>query len=80
MPVDRLHHAHFSEDNQAAALRGLHRRRRHAHAAVLIGVAVATMITLIWWLYGNRLWKKARREGNFAFILSKSEARGITCR
>jgi hypothetical protein len=29
---------------------------------------MATSITLIWWLYGYRLWKAARREGNFALI------------
>jgi hypothetical protein len=29
---------------------------------------VAIILTLIWWLYGYRLWKQARREGNFALI------------
>jgi hypothetical protein len=29
---------------------------------------MATVITLIWWLYGYRLRKLARREGNFALI------------
>jgi hypothetical protein len=29
---------------------------------------VATLLTLIWWLYGYRLWKRARREGNFTLI------------
>jgi hypothetical protein len=29
---------------------------------------LAFLITFIWWLYGYRLWKQARREGNFALI------------
>jgi hypothetical protein len=29
---------------------------------------MATVLTLIWWLYGYRLWKRAKREGNFALI------------
>jgi hypothetical protein len=29
---------------------------------------VATLLTLIWRLYGYRLWKQARHEGHFAFI------------
>jgi hypothetical protein len=29
---------------------------------------MATMLTLIWWLYGYRLWKAAKREGHFALI------------
>jgi hypothetical protein len=29
---------------------------------------MATMLTIIWWLYGYRLWKQSRREGNFTII------------
>jgi hypothetical protein len=29
---------------------------------------MGTLITLIWWLYGYRLWKAARREGSFVLI------------
>ena len=29
---------------------------------------MATMLTFIWLVYGHRLWKQARREGNFALI------------
>lgn len=32
------------------------------------GQAMAVVITLIWWLYGYRLWKQARREGCFALV------------
>jgi hypothetical protein len=29
---------------------------------------MASLLTFIWWLYGYRLWKRARREGCFAII------------
>jgi hypothetical protein len=29
---------------------------------------MATVLTLIWSLYGYRFWKRAKREGNFALI------------
>jgi hypothetical protein len=29
---------------------------------------MATVLTIIWWLYGYRLWKQGRREGNFTLI------------
>jgi hypothetical protein len=29
---------------------------------------MATLLVLIWWLYGYRLWKQGRREGNFTII------------
>jgi hypothetical protein len=30
---------------------------------------MATLLTIIWWLYGYRLWKQALRERHFALIL-----------
>jgi hypothetical protein len=29
---------------------------------------MAIILTIIWWLYGYRLWKQARREGHFAIV------------
>jgi hypothetical protein len=29
---------------------------------------LATVLTIIWWLYGYRLWKQSRREGAWTII------------
>jgi hypothetical protein len=42
---------------------------------------MAMTLTVIWWLYGYRLWKNARREGHFALVQrapsSRSRCSGV---